>query len=257
MNQGRWIVTAPPGGLGHFVSRILAHDYDFEVSVDGSYHALEKNYGSYTTDIRLFDHRTFDLDHAVICCHNFNNDNFVQQFPTHTVVNIIVENRWEIYLNNFWRKSIQSNPHTESEYLTNIQKKFDHKHNVLREEFYWLYQSAVSGQITWLPRSMQGRTISFGDLYQWETFVESIQPLTSISEKQLSDIWTHFMQSQQPILTRVGYYHRICESMIEHRSAKIPDNFDNVDFGIICGMIAHQHQIDLLDLANDQWGTCR
>ena len=35
------------------------------------------------------------------------------------------------------------------------------------------------------------------------------------------------------------------------------DNFDNVDFGIICGMIAHQHQIDLLDLANDQWGTCR
>jgi len=52
----KYVITAPPGGLGHFLSRIIAGEYDFTVSPAGSYHSLKKEYSSQTTHIDEFNY---------------------------------------------------------------------------------------------------------------------------------------------------------------------------------------------------------
>ena len=54
----KYIITAPPGGLGHFLSRIISGEYDFSVHSSGSYHGLNKNYSSQTGKIDTSESET-------------------------------------------------------------------------------------------------------------------------------------------------------------------------------------------------------
>jgi hypothetical protein len=54
-------------------------------------------------------------------------------------------------------------------------------------------------------------------------------------------------------LDRVSLYQPICDQVIQGTPAVVPEYFDNVDFGIMCGMIFVQTGIDKLNLNNNNW----
>ena len=69
----------------------------------------------------------------------------------------------------------------------------------------------------------------------------------------IEETWNHFITAQQDIIDRVGLYQPICDELIQGKTPILPDYFDNVDFGIMCGMIFVQIGQDKLNLDNDNW----
>jgi organic radical activating enzyme len=72
-------------------------------------------------------------------------------------------------------------------------------------------------------------------------------------DQNVLEIWKHFMQGQESIITRVQHYNDICNDMVENQKPSIPEYFDNVDYGIMCGMIYCSTNRDLLNLSSDTW----
>ena len=247
----KYIVTAPPGALGHFLSRIIANEYDFLTGSAGSYHGLTKSYSSQTMDMDRYTGPQ-DTDSSVLCLHNFNNQNLTTKFQDRQIINILVNGHWEIYLNNFYRKAIQSSVAAEQKVIECAKKKFS-SDNSLREEFFYIYQHAIQGTIEWLPKTMAGLSVNFADFYQQDTFIKLIDSVPGIRVNNSELIWNHFIQAQQPIINRVALYQTICNAAVDGTVPVIPDYFDNVDFGIMCGMIQQQQGIDLLNLENNRW----
>ena len=247
----KYVITAPPGGLGHFLSRILANDYDFTVESNGSYHSLRMAYFSQTTQIETFDKVIHDTDNPVICLHNFDNRDLTETFNNRTIVNIMIDSHYEIFLNNYFRKAIQSNSQTVDKFLEESQIRFPTSKNFLREEFFFMYQSIIKKEIAWLPQCVIGHKVPFGSFYKLELFVQEMYKITKLPN--LDEIWAHFINAQQPILDRVNLYQSICDQVVNEQQPEIPTYFDNVDFGIMCGMIITQHGIDKLNLENDNW----
>jgi hypothetical protein len=247
----KYVVTAPPGGLGHFLSRILANEYDFSVESNGSYHSLKIAYSSQTTQIEMFDKVIHDTDNPVVCLHNFDNRDLTTTFNDRTVINIVIDGCYEIFLNNYFRKAIHSNPQTVSRFLEESQQRFPTSKNYLREEFFFMYQSITKKEIVWLPQHMTGHDIPFSSFYKSESFVTEISKIVKLSN--LDKIWAHFINAQQSILDRVNLYQSICDQVVKNQQPKIPTYFDNVDFGIMCGMIVVRHGIDKLNLEDNNW----
>jgi hypothetical protein len=248
----KYIITAPPGALGHFLARILADEYDFSVHTTGSYHGLTKNYSSQTNNIDLYTGAD-DTDSPVICLHNFDNRDLTKKFQDRLVVNILVNGHWEIYLNNFYRKAIQSDKTTEQKFITSAKEKFPTSNNSLREEFFYIYQHAILRTIEHLPSDMSGLNVNFPDFYQLDSFIKLMATMPGIDGKNSESIWKHFITAQRPIIDRVAQYQKICDAVVNKTTTTIPEYFDNIDFGIMCGMIQHQYGIDLLNLDNDLW----
>jgi len=248
----KYIITAPPGGLGHFLSRIISGEYDFSVHSSGSYHGLNKNYSSQTGKIDAYIGAQ-DSDHPVICLHNFDNRDLTKTFQDRQVINILVNSHWEIYLNNYYRKAIQSSKTEEKKVIDRAIATFPASNNSLREEFFYIYQHAIQRTIEWLPVNSTGLNVNFSDFYQQDTFINLIDSIPGIDIKNPKLIWKHFIEAQQSIIDRVEQYQRICDAAINKTKPAIPEYFDNVDFGIICGMIQHQYNLDLLNLSNDRW----
>lgn len=247
----KYVVTAPPGGLGHFLSRILANEYDFSVESNGSYHSLKITYSSQTTQIEMFDKVIHDTSNPVVCLHNFDNRDLTKLFNDRTVINIVVDSHYEIFLNNYFRKAIHTNSQTVDKFLKESQNRFPTSKNYLREEFFFMYQSMIKREIAWLPLHMIGHNVPFGSFYKSELFAQEMSRIATFLN--LEEIWTHFINAQQPILDRVNLYQSICDQVVNDQQPKIPTYFDNVDFGIMCGMIVTQHGIDLLNLENNNW----
>jgi hypothetical protein len=248
----KYLVTAPPGALGHFLSRILNNEYDFTVGHAGQYHALKKTYSSQTTVMEQYNGLTM-VDDKVICLHNFDNCDFSELAPDRRIINIVVDGCWEIFLNNYYRKAIQSNVDVANNYHQQVNKKFPTSKNSLREEFYWLYLNACKGNIEWLPTDMAGISINFCDFYQLSSFKTALDLIPGLETHNPDEIWSHFMQSQQPIISRTHCYHQICQDIKNNTTPTIPDYFDNVDFGIMCGMLYICTGQDLLNLDQDSW----
>jgi hypothetical protein len=247
----KYVVTAPPGGLGHFLSRILANEYDFSVESNGSYHSLKIAYSSQTTQIEAFDKVIHDTSNPVVCLHNFDNRDLTKIFNDRTVINIVIDGHYEIFLNNYFRKAINSNSQSVNGFLGESQTRFPTSTNYLREEFFFMYQSMIKKEIAWLPQRMIGYEIPFSSFYKSELFIQEMNKIANFSN--LEEIWTHFINAQQPIIDRVNLYQSICDQVVHKQQSEIPTYFDNVDFGIMCGMIVTQHGIDLLNLQNDNW----
>lgn len=247
----KYVITAPPGGLGHFLSRILAGEYNFTVEANGSYHSLTTAYSSQTTQIETFDKILHDNDNPVICLHNFDNRDLTKTFPDRTIINIVIHSHYEIFLNNYFRKAIHSNANTAKKFIKQSQERFPTSCNHLREEFFFMYQCMIKKQIAWLPHCMIGHNILFGHFYNLDLFVQDISKIITIPN--IEQIWNHFISAQQPILNRVELYQSICDQVVQQQQPKIPEYFDNVDFGIMCGMIATKHGIDKLNLENNNW----
>jgi hypothetical protein len=248
----KYLVTAPPGGLGHFLSRVLGNDYDFTVGHVGQYHDLEKTYSSQTTNIKEYTGLT-QVDQRVVCLHNFDNRDFRKIVPDRVVINVVVNDCWEIYLNNYFRKAIQSNRSIEQKFIEEVNNKFTHGNNSLREEFYWLYLHAIKGNIEWLPTQMQGININFSDFYKLDSFKSVLSKIPEVTVTNLDKIWNHFAQSQTTIISRANQYKTICSAVKQGKEVQIPKYFDNVDFGIMCGIIQYQQGIDMLNLDKDSW----
>jgi hypothetical protein len=251
----QYVVTAPPGGLGHFLARIIADDYNFSASNTGSYHGLTKTYSSQTTQIEYFDSAIHNNDNAIICLHNFDNRDLSETFPGRIVVNIIVDSDYEIYFNNYFRKAIQSSKVVEKNFLERCKLKFSTSNNFVREEFYFLYQAATNDEIQWLPKQMTGINIPFGNFYKFNTFKSQVSeiPGVDITNDKLTQIWNHFIAAQDPVLDRVNRYQPICNSVLLGQPTVVPEWFDNVDFGIMCGMLFKQAGVDKLNLNHDCW----
>lgn len=247
----KYVVTAPPGGLGHFLSRIIADEYDFSVESNGSYHSLKITYSSQTTQIEAFDKVIHDTNNPVVCLHNFDNRDLTETFSDRTVINIVIDSHYEIFLNNYFRKAIYSNSQTVDKFLEESEMRFPTSKNFLREEFFFMYQSMIKKEIAWLPQRMIGHEIPFSSFYKSELFAQEMSQIATFTN--LEEIWTHFINAQQPIIDRVNLYQSICDQVVHKQQPEIPRYFDNVDFGIMCGMIITQHGIDLLNLENNSW----
>jgi hypothetical protein len=248
----KYLITAPPGALGHFLSRVLNNDYDFDVGQMGQYHGLKKNYSAQTTFLE--DYQGYqEVDQKIICLHNFDNRDFRSIAKDRVVVNVVVNGCWEIYFNNFWRKAMMSNTTKTKQAVEDINKKFPNSNNSLREEFYWLYLNAVQGKVEWLPITMHGIQVFFCDFYGLESFKTLLKQIPESVCDNIDDIWNHFIKSQSVILSRTQLYQKICEDIIQGNPPQIPDYFDNIDFGIMSGMIQHQQGIDVLNLENNSW----
>ena len=248
----KYIITAPPGGLVHFLARIISGEYDFSVHASGSYHGLTKNYSSQTGNIDMYTGAQNNAN-PVICLHNFNNQDLTKIFQDRQVINILINSHWEIYLNNYYRKAIQTNKAEEKNTIDRAAKTFPTSNNSLREEFFYIYQHAIQQTIEWLPVTAAGLNVNFSDFYQQDTFINLIDSIPGISIRTPELIWKHFIKAQKSIIDRVGQYQRICDAAINNTTPSIPEYFDNVDFGIMCGMIQHQYNVDLLNLSNDRW----
>jgi hypothetical protein len=247
-----YIVTAPPGGLGHFLARVLSSEYDFTVSDTGSYHDLSKNYKSLTSAIDGWDNKLIDSTETVICIHNFDNRDLTTVFSNRLQVDIIVDGCWEIYLNNFYRKAIASSATVEDQFLKDCQKKFLHINSV-REEFFFLYQHLSQGTVHWLPTKSTKTEFKFSYFYNWEKFYQTVQSIVKIESELLQPIWEHFITAQQHVIDRTNQYVKICNDINTNVTPTIPENFDNIDFGIMSGMYYLKYQKDILNLGNDQW----
>jgi hypothetical protein len=249
----KYVITAPPGGLGHFLSRIVAGEYNFTVSPTGSYHSLKKEYSSQTTHIDKFNDTIHDTDHAVICLHNFDNRNLSTTFKDRTVVNIIIDGNYEIYLNNYFRKAIQSPGPNQVAFIKQSQERFPTSNNYLREEFFFMYRAVLNHEIDWLPQQANGINIPFSSFYNLSTFKNALATIPELTPIPVEETWNHFITAQQAIIDRVNLYQPICNEIIQGKTPALPASFDNVDFGIICGMIFDQSGIDMLNLNNDNW----
>ena len=249
----KYVIAAPPGGLGHFLSRIVSDEYNFIVDQTGSYHSLRKKYASQTTGIDEFDNVIRDTDQKVICLHNFDNRDLTETFKDRTVVNIIIDGNYEIYLNNFFRKAVQSPGTYYNKFIKQSQKKFPTSDNYFREEFFFMYQSVSSHKISWLPQQSTGINIMFSDFYTKHTFTDSLLQIPGLPQNDYEEIWNHFIVAQQSIIDRVNLYQPICDQVIQGKRPTFPEYFDNVDFGIMCGMIFIQTGNDKLNLHNNSW----
>ena len=249
----KYVIAAPPGGLSHFLSRIVANEYNFKVHSTGSYHSLNKTYSSQTVQIDEFNNVIHDTDHKVICLHNFDNRDLSTCFKNRTTVNIVIDGDYEIYLNNYYRKAIQPSSTYQNKFINQSQKTFPTSENYLREEFFFMYQAAVNQEISWIPKHPIGITISFGNFYKLKTFTNELSKIPGLVPTNVEDIWNHFITAQQSILDRVSLYQPICDQVIQGKPAVVPEYFDNVDFGIMCGMIFVQTGIDKLNLNNNNW----
>jgi hypothetical protein len=116
-----------------------------------------------------------------------------------------------------------------------------------------LYRDAIAGNVSWLPRTTVGTSINFSEFYNLDSFVKVINSLQEMPEHQLIEIWKHFMQGQESIITRVRHYNDICNDIVANQTPSIPEYFDNVDYGIMCGMIYCSTNRDLLNLSSDTW----
>jgi hypothetical protein len=249
----KYVIAAPPGGLAHFLSRIIANEYDFTVGSSGSYHPLKKSYSSQTTQIDQFSCVIRDSDHAVICLHNFDNRDLSTTFKDRIIVNIVVDSNYELYLNNYFRKAVQSTGAYLAEFIKQSQERFPTSNNYLREEFFFLYQSVVNHEIDWLPQQPQGINISFNSFYNLSAFKNALATIPELTPIPVEEIWNHFITAQQAITDRVSQYQPICDDIIQGKIPEVPEYFDNVDFGIMCGMIFVQTGMDKLNLNNDNW----
>lgn len=249
----KYVITAPPGGLGHFLARIVANEYNFTVSPTGSYHSLKKEYSSQTTHMDEFSDAIHDTDHDVICLHNFDNRNLSNTFKNRTVVNIVIDGKYEIYLNNYFRKAVQSSGSYLDKFIKKSQEKFPTSNNYLREEFFFMYQAIVNHEIAWLPQQPLGINIPFSGFYNLSEFNTGLISIPGLVVNHVEETWNHFITAQQSIVNRVGQYQTICDQLIQGKTPCLPEDFDNVDFGIMCGMIFVQTGKDNLNLNNNNW----
>lgn len=250
----KYIIAAPPGGLGHFLSRIVSDEYNFTVDHTGSYHPLKKGYSSQTTSIDEFDNIIRDTDHKVICLHNFDNRDLSKTFTDRTVINIIIDGNYEIYLNNFFRKAVQRSSFYYPKFIEQSQTRFPTSdNNYFREEFFFMYQSTIKHEILWLPQQSTGINVLFSDFYTKKAFIKSLSNIPGLPQNNYEEIWNHFITAQKSIIDRVDLYQPICDQVIQGKRPTVPEYFDNVDFGIMCGMIFVQTGKDKLNLDNDSW----
>jgi hypothetical protein len=249
----KYVIAAPPGGLGHFLSRIVANEYNFTVDSTGSYHSLSKAYSSQTVQIDEFDDTIHNTGHNVICLHNFDNRNLSTTFKDRTVVNIVIDSNYEIYLNNYFRKAVQSPSPYTAEFIKQSQERFPTSNNYLREEFFFMYRAVVNHEITWLPQQAWGINIPFSSFYNLSAFKNTLATIPELTTIPVEETWNHFITAQQAIIDRVDLYQPICDQLIQGKAPVLPDYFDNVDFGIMCGMIFVQTGKDNLNLDNNNW----
>lgn len=249
----KYVIAAPPGGLGHFLTRIVANEYDFTVGPTGSYHSLKKEYSSQTVQIDQFNDAIHDTDHNVICLHNFDNRDLSTTFIDRTVVNIIIDNNYEVYLNNYYRKAVQSSDDCQTQFIKQSQERFPTSNNYLREEFFFMHQAVINHKIHWLPQQSVGIDVMFSSFYNWPAFNDMLSTIPELTPRYVKEIWNHFFRAQQSILDRVSLYQPICDQIIQGKTPVLPEYFDNVDFGIMSSMIFVQTGQDKLNLNEDNW----
>jgi len=250
----KYLITFPPGALGHFLSRVLSGSYDFRSSPRGSYHELEKTYTSLTINQHSWAKKILPTEvEGIVCAHNFDNRDLRNQYPDHYWIDIQIDGLEEVYLNNFYRKSIQSNANTAREYVEQAQQKFPGHNHALREEYFFLHQHLAKRDLPWLHYRKDVCVIGFKSFYNYNDFVQSIKQIPELPESDYEAIWQDFMLKQQPILTRCQQYHVICDAIKSQQKVEIPHNFDDVDYGIMCAMLYRDTGQDLLNLQNSDW----
>lgn len=239
------IIDYPPGGLGNFLAQCAQGSIN-ENSIDNlSFH---NSWMSITYDYHLVDkeqeffaklplHKpTSDL----VICHSWGRLSFVREkYPDSYIVQVIVKDRVDIYLNNLYRKTYKDEEEflmATSEYLTRHWDKTSFS-SARRIDIASRYiRSTMTSLERWhhSPDPLADAYINFDNLYQ---DIESMSTeLKKIGSKTGAEAaWNILQKTQKTILDKVKLYPLILNNLSE--MDKNPD-LDDIDKGIIIGMWA-------------------
>jgi hypothetical protein len=247
------VIDFPPGGLGHFLSRVLNNDYNFQAGVLGEFHSQQHSYESVTSSQEGFE-KTFELSDKtknVICLHNFNNTDLKLYFPNHKLINVYLDDSLDIFTNNFYYKAIGSNNAAKLKFLSSIKTKYPDSPNPVREEFCnfhsWLPTS------DWAKQKLNYINLPFSYMYNYTSLSDLLDAHKFSIPNNFKKIHDDFLVKQEGIIRKSVQYSEILKSVSDRISYKIPQNFTDVDFGIISSMIYKLTGKDVINLLSINW----
>lgn len=249
------VIDFPPGGLGHFLARVLNNDYDFQAGSLGEFHSQKHNYESVTSSKENFE-KTFehsDKTKNIICLHNFNNIDLRSYFPNHKLVNVYLDNRLDVFTNNFYYKAIGSDHTTKIKFLSSIKIKYLNSPNPIREEFCNFHSWIPSSD--WAKQKLNYINIPFSCFYNYSKLNELFNACGFLIPNNFKEIHNDFLVKQSVILNKSAEYSKILESISNRTSYKIPQYFTDVDFGIVSSMIYKLTGKDVINLTSYNWFT--
>lgn len=249
------VIDFPPGGLGHFLARVLNNDYDFQSGLLGEFHSQQHSYESATSSKEDFE-KTFESSNKnknVICLHNFNNTDLRSYFPNHKLINIFLDDMLEVFTNNFYYKAIGSNKTTKKNFLSDIESKYANSFAPIREEFYnfcsWLPNS------DWTKQKLNYINLPFSHVYNYDRLKELFDSCELLVPNNFKEIHDDFLLKQSGVLHKFSQYSEILKCISNRTSYKIPQEFNDVDFGIISSMIYKSTGKDVINLQSKNWFT--
>jgi hypothetical protein len=254
--MNRVVIDFPPGACGHFLSRVLNLEYNFKSGNLGEFHSLSHNYKSMTTSQEnfpgIFDSNTASNEN-VICLHNFNNFDLSKKYPTHKLISIYIDSKFEIFLQNFYIKAIGSNANTLSQYHESVVNKFTESLCPFREEFYNMYQ--------WLPTSKWSQlktdyvNFPFSYIYSYEQTMQFLIEHNFVLPDNFKEIHADFLLAQTEILNKGELFNSIKAAVIKKMPMDIPIYLTDIDRGIISGMLYQIIGADITNVNSLNWFT--
>jgi hypothetical protein len=249
------VIDFPPGGLGHFIARVLNNDYNFQSGKLGEFHSQEHNYESITGSFENFEKnfQKSDKNKNVVCLHNFNNTNLGYYFPDHKLINVFLDDKLDIYTNNFYYKAIGSDYTTKKNFIDKVKEKYPNSPNAIREEFFnfysWLSESSLVNE---KPDYIN---LPFSWIYRFDKLNKFFKNNDLIIPANLEEIHRDFLVKQSNIVEKSKNYSLILENISNRKNYQIPKEFNDVDFGIVSSMVYKLTGKDIINLYSVGWFT--
>jgi hypothetical protein len=254
--MNKLVIDFPPGACGHFLARALNNEYDFKVGLSGEIHSLNHNYSSITTSESQFNNMFFSrlptaMNANVICLHNFSNLDLHSYFPDHKLINVFLDDKFEIFAKNFYHKAIGTHKNTKNDYHKSIASKFVDSVCPLREEYYYFYNWLRNSN--WTKQKENYYNLPFSYIYDKDK-LQNFFADTGIEIPQNWDsIHNNFLLAQKKILDEVNEYHTIVTHIIQKTYYEIPKNLTDIDFGIISGILKNITNKEVTYIGSKNW----
>lgn len=250
------VIDFPPGACGHFLSRVLNLEYNFKSGTLGEFHLMKHNYKSMTASQENFS-EVFNSNNTsnenIICLHNFNNFDLSKHYPTHKLISIYIDSKFDIFLQNFYIKSIGSNSDILTKYHESVVSKFTESLCPIREEFYNLYR--------WLPSSNWTKLKSnyinfpFSYIYSHEQTSQFLTEYNFILPDNFKEIHDDFLLAQTEILNKSKLFNLIESAITNKIPMDIPPDLTDVDRGILSGLLYRITGTELTNVNSPTWFT--
>lgn len=249
------VIDFPPGACGHFLARVLNGEYNFVSGELGQFHSLHHSYTSITTTEEYFP-KIFESTQSnenVICLHNFKNYKLDKIYPTHALVSIYIDSMFDVFLQNFYYKSLRSNKEILAQYHQDVNNKFKNSPCPLREEFFNLYNWLPESN--WKDKKDNHINLPFSYIYSYQLLEEFLLKHNFILPDNFKEVHEDFLRAQQGILDKSKIFADITEAVLNKKLIDVPGHLTDVDRGILSGMLYKTTGVDVININSPIWFT--